>query len=103
MLYVICTRLSPGQLSVRVGDISRCSEILKKSRTTPFSAIIITISIIVVTIIIIIIIIIIMCVVICRGGLLENGNQFVSDCDGKLDAKFLTFGIYIPHCYNCRF
>ena len=37
VLHVICTRLRPGRLSVRVGDSSRHSEeIVKKSRIAPF-------------------------------------------------------------------
>ena len=44
MLYVICTRLCPGHLSVCVGDSSwRCEEIVKKSRIAPLNAIIIII------------------------------------------------------------
>ena len=39
MLHVICTRLRPGHLSVRVGDSSRrCEEIVKKSRIAPLNA-----------------------------------------------------------------
>ena len=41
---MICTRLRPGHLSVRVGDSSRRSEeIVKKSRIVPLNAIIIII------------------------------------------------------------
>ena len=44
MLHVICTRLRPGNLSVRVGDSSRrCEGIVKKSRIAPLNAIIIII------------------------------------------------------------
>ena len=44
LLHVICTRLRPGYLSVRVGDGSRrCEEIVKKSRIAPLNAIIISI------------------------------------------------------------
>ena len=44
MLHVICTRLRPGQLSVRVGDGSRRSEeLVKRNRFAPSSAIIIII------------------------------------------------------------
>ena len=35
MLHVICTRLRPGHLSVRVGDsLRRCEEIVKISNST---------------------------------------------------------------------
>ena len=41
---MICTRLRPGHLSIRVGDGSRCNEeIVKKSRIAPPNAIIIVI------------------------------------------------------------
>ena len=44
---MICTRLRPGHLSVRVGDSSRrCEEIVKKSRIAPLNAIIMFIIII---------------------------------------------------------
>ena len=44
MLHVICTRLHPGHLGVRVGDSSwRCEEIVKKSQIAPLNAIIIII------------------------------------------------------------
>ena len=49
VLHVICTRLRPGHLSVRVGDSWRhCEEIVKKkkSRIAPLNAIIIIIIII---------------------------------------------------------
>ena len=47
MLYVICTPLRPGHLSVRVGDILRRSkEIVKKSRIAPFNAIVVVVIII---------------------------------------------------------
>ena len=56
VLYVICTRLRPSHLSVRVGDGSQHSEeIVKKSWIAPLNAIII----------IIIIIIISLCVCMC--------------------------------------
>ena len=42
MLNVICTRLRPGDLNVRVGDGSRrIEEVVKISRIAPFNAIII--------------------------------------------------------------
>ena len=40
MLHVVCTRLHPGHLTVRVGDNSRRSDgIAKKSRIVLFKAI----------------------------------------------------------------
>ena len=41
MLHVICTRLRPGHLSVRVGDGSRRSEEIVKLQIAAFNAIII--------------------------------------------------------------
>ena len=55
MLHVICTRLQPGRLSVRVGDGSRRSEeivIKKKSRIAPFNAIIIVVIVIIIVVVI---------------------------------------------------
>ena len=58
MLHLICTRLRPGHLSLRVGDSSRRSEeTVKKSQIAPFVIIIIVIIIIIIIIITIIIII----------------------------------------------
>ena len=70
MLRVICARLRPGHLSVRVGDSSRrCEEIVKKSRIAPLNAIniIIIIVVVVVVVAIIIIIIIVIIIIMCRA------------------------------------
>ena len=61
MLHVICTRLCPGHLRVRVGDGSRRSKeiVKKKSRIGPLNAIIIIIIFVIIVVVVVIIIIII--------------------------------------------